>query len=177
MTTKKKSLYPVQTPWENRWEQPTLEQLIAGIEDPRRETFQSVIAGLESYDFFEANITWGGDGWKWTYELSIPGVHTPGPLEPNAFIYIVFDPREEPYRPQIYLPLSDELIAKLPFKKLNRYIRDGIKGSKLANEIVWTQWSPGAQTEVEHLMDLCKRKIAHLKGMTDTKGVKPSRRF
>ena len=62
------------------------------------------------------------------------------------------------------IPLSDGLIDHMPFRRLNRYIRDAIKSGKMAVDIVWPTWSPAAGTELEHLMDLCKRKIRFLTG-------------
>jgi hypothetical protein len=58
----------------------------------------------------------------------------------------------------ICIPLRPETVEKLPLKRLNRYIRDGIRLAKRAVDIYWAVWTPSAVTETEHLMDLIKRR-------------------
>jgi hypothetical protein len=43
-------------------------------------------------------------------------------------------------------------------RRLNRYIRDSIRLAKRAVDLYWATWTPTAMTEVEHLVDLVKRK-------------------
>ena len=164
--SKNQTTYAPQLPWENRWQQPDINTLVNQLEPPRSETFQNFMNGLRQWEQLEENMIWAGDGWKWTAEFNLAGHkgHATGPDNPDAFAYVVCDPRPEPVRPMLAIPLSNELIAHVPFRRLNRYIRDGIKSAKLSVDIVWGVWSPGANTEVEHLLDLCKRKIRFLTG-------------
>ena len=59
--------------------------------------------------------------------------------------------------PLVCLPLSEQTIAALPFARLTRFIKDGIRVAKCAVTIHWATWTPNNQTEVGLLMDLLKR--------------------
>jgi hypothetical protein len=59
--------------------------------------------------------------------------------------------------PLVCVPLSEQTIADLPFARLARFIKDGIRVAKCAVTIHWATWTPNNQTEVGLLMDLLKR--------------------
>lgn len=59
--------------------------------------------------------------------------------------------------PLVCVPLSEQIIADLPFARLSRFIKDGIRVAKCAVSIHWATWTPNNQTEVGLLMDLLKR--------------------
>ncbi len=150
---------PPRSVWEDRWNQPTFEQLMAPQKEQHLNLLNTLLERLEAYDGVTKEIIWWGDSWKWTIQYNL---QTPeGPTtEPMAY----FVPNPE--SPVFCLPMREELIAQLPMKRLNRYIRDGIRGAKCAVQIHWAKWSPTAMTEVEHLTDLIKRKHKILTGQT-----------
>lgn len=137
--------------WTDRWTQPTLEQLLASIEETRLPFVQSLIDQISAYDGVEQRVIWYGTSWKWTLQFVL---NDEKGEELGILAYLIPNPQT----PMLCIPLRDEMIAKLPMRRLNRYIRDGIRLAKCAVEIHWAIWNPVAGTEVEYLMDLIKRK-------------------
>lgn len=142
-------------PWQDRWTEPTLAQLLHPIEETRRKAVDNLIAAFEGFEGVERSIIWYGTSWKWTIEFTL----ALGGDEGEVMAYIV----PSPMAPVICIPLEDAVISKLPIRRLNRYIRDGIRGSKCAVETHWALWTPSNGVEVEHLVDLFKRKHKLLK--------------
>ncbi len=157
-----KTAYPTRLPWQDRWTEPTLEQLIDPIKvkETHHKALTAIMAGLDGFEGIQRRIIWAGDGWQWCIEYVLEGCHQTGPDNPDAMAYIVPDPEQ----PTIAIPLLDEHIEQVPLRRVNRFIRDQIRSSKCAVNIHWCKWSPSAQTEVDHLMDLIKRKWKMLTG-------------
>ena len=157
-----KTAYTTRLPWQDRWTEPTFEQLIDPIKakEAHHKALSSVMAGLEGFEGIQRRIIWAGQGWQWCIEYTLAGSHETGPDNPDAMAYVVPDP-EQPF---IAIPLRDEHIEQVPLRRVNRFIRDQIRSAKCAVDIHWCKWSPSAQTEVDHLMDLIKRKWKMLTG-------------
>lgn len=151
-----KTAYPTRLPWQDRWNEPTLEQLIEPLKvrEAHHKALSSVMAGIEAYEGIERRIIWAGQGWQWCIEYVLEGHHDTGPENPNAMAYVIPDPE----LPVLVFPLSDKQIEQIPLRRVNRFIRDQVRSAKCAVEIHWCRWSPSAQTEVDHIMDLVKRK-------------------
>jgi len=148
--------------WEDRWNPPTFEQLMAPQKEQHQNLLNRLLEVIGAYDGVESSIIWYGTAWKWTVQYSVdPAVGST--TEPMA--YFVPDPEA----PILCIPLRKEMIAQLPMKRLNRYIREGVRGAKCAVEIHWAKWTPTAMTEVEHLLDLIKRKHKMVTGQTSPK--------
>ena len=135
-------------PWEDRWSTPTLEQLLEPIEENRRKIIDTLISRIGEYEGVGSNLAWHGISWRWTLELPLT---IDGQTQP--FIYIVPNPEA----PIVCVPMPQDVVDRLPLKRLNRFIREGIRSAKCAVDTQWAKWTPSAGTEVEHLMDLVKR--------------------
>ncbi|MEM8737075.1 MAG: hypothetical protein AAGG38_01165 [Planctomycetota bacterium] len=146
-----KAAEPTRSAWEDQWNPPTVEALMAELKEQHIALLTTLLERLEAYEGVEKSLVWHGDAWKWTLEYSL---QTPGGPARDPMAYFVPDPES----PVFCLPLREEFILQLPMKRLNRYIREGINSAKCAVEIHWARWSPSAMTEVEHLTDLIKRK-------------------
>jgi len=148
MTT---TVYDVNSPWEDRWAMPELDQLLKPIEEQRRKVVDILIKQIGEYPGVHQTLIWHGTAWKWTLQFSLYGED--GELI-DTLAYLVPNPES----PVLCVPLKPQTVEKLPLKRLNRYIRDGIRVAKRAVEIYWAVWNPTAVTETEHLMDLIKRR-------------------
>jgi len=139
------------SPWENRWEEPSLEELIAPYQDNAKKVIDLLLEQLDSLEDVERSIRWHGVAWKWTiqYSLADEAVEDDRPL-----CYLV----PKPEQLVVSIPMTQGVIATLPMRRLNRYVRDSIRSAKRAVELYWATWTPTAMTEVEHLVDLVKRK-------------------
>lgn len=110
-----------------------------------------VLEELAGWDDLEQKVIWYGPGWNWTIQFQLKAKHD---LESDILCYIV--PKVD--GPMVCVPLSDREIERLPIKRLNKLIRNGIRVAKCAVAIHWAVWSPANQTEVGHVIDLLRRK-------------------
>lgn len=156
--------YTDRQPWENRWVEPTLEQLLKPLPAQRRRLIEIIMETIdESYEGITRDVQWYGPGWNWTVQYQFDGP-TKG-LESDILCYLVPNPET----PGVCVPLSDTEIGNLPIKRLNKLIRNGINIAKSAVAIHWATWTPTNQTEVAHINDLIKRKF---KGAVESPKIK-----
>ena len=151
MTAMTTTVYDVNSPWEDRWAMPEVEQLLGPIEEQRRKVVDILIKQITAYPGVHQPLIWHGTGWKWTLQFSLYAED--GELI-DTMAYLVPNPES----PVLCIPLKPSTVEKLPLKRLNRYIRDAIRVAKRAVDIYWAVWTPTAVTETEHLMDLIKRR-------------------
>lgn len=138
-------------PWEDRWVEPTLEQLLEPIEPQRRDFIKALMEQTLAFPGVKRSLVWHGTAWKWTIEFN---VHSDEHESEGILAYVVPVPAE----PIFCIPLTEQEIDKLPIKRLNKYIREGIHVAKRGVKYHWAVWTPTAGTEVEYLTDLVKRK-------------------
>ncbi|QQE12498.1 hypothetical protein JD969_03230 [Planctomycetota bacterium] len=146
--------------WEDRWTKPTFDMLMS-VYDPagRKRILEQLFANFDEFDNIRREIVWHGSAWKWTEQFIL--VDSKGK---DIDILVFFVPNPE--TPQICVPLRKDFIDSLPMKRLNKFVREGIRSAvaKCAVEVAWASWSPNASTEVEHLTDLFKRKYKFMTG-------------
>lgn len=138
-------------PWEDRWNEPTVETLFKTYTDNARNVVDKLYEQLSDLEDVETSVQWHGTAWKWTVQFSLREDADP---QQTPLCYLVPNPRGV----IVSIPMTEEVIATLPMRRLNRYIRDAVRSSKRAVELHWATWTPSALTEVEHLVDLIKRK-------------------
>jgi len=138
-------------PWEDRWSEPSLDDLLDPLNAQRRRQLELVIAELDDYEGLDRQIAWYGPGWFWTIQYRLKTGDVPAS---DVLCYLV--PKVD--GPIVCVPLATEEIDGLPMKRLNKMVRNGIRIAKCAVEIHWATWSPNNQSEINHLIDLIKRK-------------------
>ncbi len=143
--------YTPRRPWEDRWNQPTEPQLLEPIGEQHHKYFAHLMQLLDQFEGVRRTVVWYGRSWRWTIQYE---VYDAEGRSLGVLAYII--PRPE--SPQICISLTEAQVAKLPMRRLNRYIRDGIQAAKAAVTTHWATWSPTAMTEAEQLHDLLKRK-------------------
>lgn len=152
-------------PWEDRWSQPSVPQLLDPLKAHHRRAFDHLMGYLDAVEEAERSVVWYGPSWKWTIHYTLPGLPAkpakagarravkPAPVERRTLGYLV--PKAE--GPMVCLPLSEAEIAELPLPKLSKFVRDGIKLAKCAVAIHWACWSPSTQAETLQIIELLKR--------------------
>ncbi|MCX5663002.1 MAG: hypothetical protein NTW19_25230 [Planctomycetota bacterium] len=144
--------------WNDRWTQPTLEQLLSPLKMHHRRTLQYVMDGLAELEGVNQSILWYGEAWKWTIHYPLPAHPVPKGskvvAEESSLCYLV--PRVE--GPMVCVPLSDAVLGQIPVARLNKFVRDGIKLAKWAVAIHWATWTPATQAEALQIIDLLKRR-------------------
>jgi len=138
-------------PWLDRWNEPTVEQLIEALKPHQQKNFSRILEFLGEYAEIERSLIWYGASWKWTLHFKMVGSEGD---EANTMCYIV--PAVE--TPLIAMPFSVEFVGSLPIRRLSKFIRDGIRGAKCAVNFHWASWTPGLDNEVGMILDLLKRK-------------------
>lgn len=146
-----KAAIPTRLPWEERWARPTLEQLLKPQKDQVRAPLTALIEQLGELEGVEQDLVWYGPAWKWTIQFRLADEADD---EGSILTYVVPNPET----PLVSVPLRDETVEQLPIRRLNKYIRDGIRSAKQAVELHWAVWTPTSQSDAEHLLDLIKRK-------------------
>ncbi len=148
-----------QSVWEDRWSQPEAEQLLEALSEHHRKPIEWLLEQVHHLDGIEQHLRWYGKAWKWTIELTFSDVEG---NDLGVLAYIVPNPET----PLVSVPLRDETYEELPMRRLNKYIREGIRSAKCAVELYWAGWTPSNKSEAEHLFDLLKRKHRMRRGET-----------
>ena len=141
-------------PWQNRWSSPAMDDLIQPIQDQSRKALSTLMDQIAGLDGLEQRLCWNGPSWRWTIEYRLEHPPKSEEEEPEAVCYLV--PNAE--RPVVCVPLTNAVVEKLPMRRLNKLVRNGIRSAKCAVSVHWATWNLTASAEVPHLFDLIKRK-------------------
>ena len=146
-----KATIPKRDAWEDRWREPTPDQLLEVLKDQHRSPLQWLVEQARQLADVELHMRWYGKAWKWTLELSFTDSEG---NDLGVLAYVV----PSPELPIVSIPLPTETYDELPMRRLNKYIRDGIRSAKRAVSLYWVSWTPASKSDAEHLFDLIKRK-------------------
>ena len=138
-------------PWEDRWQQPDPELLLNVFDTHPRKVLTTLMENMEAFEGISKVLQWHGESWKWCWQFNL---RKNGSSDDILVGYLVPNPQS----PLICITLDDQMVSRLPMRRLNRYIRDGIRHAKCAVKVHWATWTPPAMTEAEQLLDLVKRK-------------------
>ncbi len=138
-------------PWEDRWTVPTQEILLKVYKEQPLKVSKQLMAGVEGFENISKRLLHQGVSWRWSWIYEFTGGSKPTPL-----VYLVPNPEGM----IVIVPITDAILESLPFRRLNRYIRESIKtaSTKQSVDLHWVEFTPTASSEVEHIMDLIKRK-------------------
>lgn len=145
--------------WEDRWVEPKAEQLLAALKDHHRSAIEALLEQTHQLDGIEQHLHWYGKAWKWTFELTFCDAKG---NDLGTLAYVVPNPEN----PLVSIPLDKDTYEQLPMRRLNRYIREGLRAAKCAVELYWAGWTPSSAGDAEHLFDLIKRKHRLHRGET-----------
>jgi len=154
-----KATLPKRAAWEDRWSEPTAETLLASLKDPVQNAMQWLLEQTHQLAGIEQQVRWYGTAWKWTIELTFTDAEGE---DLGVLAYIVPNPE----LPVVSIPLTQAVVDELPMRRLNKYIREGIRSAKCAVELHWANWTPTSKSDAEHLHDLLKRKHRMRRGET-----------
>ena len=154
-------------PWEDRWHEPTLDQLNEPLKEGQRRVVQRLIEGVEAFDGVDWHFAWHGRAWKWTiqFDLYDASGQLIGPIA-----YLV----PNPDLVELCLPLKEETIHQVNLKRLHKFVRDGVRAAKCAVELHWAVFNPTAVSEADQLVDLVKRVRKVLRGEPAHASSKPA---
>jgi hypothetical protein len=152
-------------PWEDRWAQPTLEQLTQPLNEQQRKVCQRLLDGLDQFEGLHWHFAWHGRAWKWTLQFDLYDSEGQfiGPL-----VYIV--PNPDLF--EFCMPMKEATIEQVNLKRLQKFVRDGLRAAKCAVSLHWAIFHPTAATETDQLLDLVKRvhKVLRTQDNNGTRG-------
>ncbi|BAM04255.1 hypothetical protein [Phycisphaera mikurensis] len=155
-------LTPPPSVWTNRWAPPTDEELLSNLTGNTENHVRNLIQRVEdAAPGIQRKVIWHGMSWRWTIQFTSPsilGYNDASDQEDEPGRDLLYTIVPNPLEVLVVIPLRPEHLEHLPIRRLNRYIRDGIRNAKWAVDLRWVKWIPTANTEVEHLLDLLKRK-------------------
>ncbi len=146
------------SPWEDRWSAPTEDTLFSIYKDQAGKVVKNAFENFSSFDDVSRDLYWYGVSWKWTVRFQLDDLDQD---ELDALAYMV----PKPEMLTVVVPINDAILESMPFRRLNRYIRDAIRSAQTrqTDEVIWVIFTPTASTEIEHITDLLKRKIKFLR--------------
>jgi len=134
--------------WENRFQIPTLDDLKQPYTPQLLDLFNTAQERIGDYEGVEVELAWQGPSWKWCLTYHHPDDIT------EAWAYLV----PHPDFVIIAMPMTIEFGEALPWRRLKRFIRDGIAAGIRTGEFVWPWWAVNNKTALEDVLDMVKRK-------------------
>ncbi len=137
--------------WEDRFQEPSVEKLRAGLKAPAPKLFDAMRKHLLSLEGVRESAAWRGDCWRWTLEY-----RTRLSTEPLAVLV------PSPSDLQIAVPLEREFVRSLSVRRMKRGLRDGLGLAQDPFDTRWGVWSIPAAGVLEDVVDLVELKLRHL---------------
>ena len=134
--------------WEDRFAAPDAGELLAPFAKTQGVLLQSVRDGLAGLGDVIETIVWHGVPWRWTFAFAWESE----PERPWAYLV------PQPGRPLLAMPLTGEVIAGLPMRKLSKSVRDGLTLASLVGGVYWPQWPLVGRAQVEELIGIARRR-------------------
>lgn len=152
---------PTRLAWEDRFRQPTLDELKGHYNKQLGSLFDAARARLLEFDGVEEEIIWMGLPWRWTLRYRVEGDPT------EAWVYLV----PEPLGVEVTIPVTVAMVESMPTKRLKKHVRDGITFGKRVGELVWATWQPPTKGPLDEVLDVAKRKHKYVIERRATAGV------
>ncbi len=136
--------------WDDRFNQPTIAKLKAGLGEPAGTLFEALRSNLLGLDGVSEGFAWHGACWRWTIEYRTK--HSDDPLA-----VVVPSPSDL----QLAVPLDPDFIRSLPMRRMKRAVRDGVDLAQEPFDTHWGVWSIQAEGLLDDLVDLIELKLTH----------------
>src|SRR5690242_5530708 len=98
----------VRAAWLDRFKAPTADEMLGAFNRQMQGALQHLREKLLAVEGVKEEVSWQGV-WRWTLVYRIPGDGERG------WAYLVLDPA----KPRVSVPITDDIIAELPVKKLS----------------------------------------------------------
>lgn len=134
----------VRPAWEDRFRRPAAADLLAGFNKQLTQLIEFARTKFLSLDGVSEEVAWLGIPWRWAF------AYTSCAGDARSVGYLI----PQPGRPQIALPLSNDLIMTLPPKRLSKFVRDGLLPAVQVNGVRWAQWDVTTRPQVDELIHI-----------------------
>ena len=139
-------------PWTDRFSKPNLKQLRSHYDAAATNLFDEARRSVAEQDDVEERLAWQGLPWRWTLVFEHPNDPT------RAFAYLVPDPESV----KISVPLTTDMIQRLPMRRMKKTIRDGIEMGNRIDSVVWACWDVATENQLQEIMDIVSLKRAFI---------------
>ena len=137
--------------WEARFNEPTTDQLRAGLRPAAARLMDRIRRCLNQLDGVVEGIRWYGECWRWSIEY-----RTDLSAEPLALLI------PSPADLRLAVPMTCEFLRALPTSRLPRTVRDGLELARESFDSRWGLWSLDSPVILDNLVDLIESKLQHL---------------
>lgn len=133
------------TPWGDRFQVPSVQDLLGSLDASSRKATKHLIAELEALPATSRSLRWHGV-WGWTIVVRANADAECSPLpgrgvaEGPALAYVVCNPAG----PMVSVPIGEDRLATLSIRKLTKRVREGIGQSPPVLGVRWPTWSVSA---------------------------------
>ena len=142
----------VRVPWEDQFRTPSLEDLRGHYTRQLSNLLESARSRLLAFAGVSEEVAWQGVPWRWTLIYRCPDDPT------RAWAYLV----PHPAGPKISLPLTAEMVERLPMRRMKKFVRDGVLGARRVDSVYWATWDISSREQLEEVLDLAKRKHQYI---------------
>jgi len=137
------------SPWEDRFERPTLTMLRGGLARPEASLFDRACTELARLFDRSGEIRWNGECWKWTVVFDRGRRGDAGPLA-----VVIPNPAEL----QVAATFAPEFLRQVQRLRLRRAVRDGLELAADPFDSDWCVWPISARTVLDEVLGLIRRK-------------------
>lgn len=134
--------------WTDRFRAPSVEELKQPLGKQLGQLLEATRQRLVDFAGVREELSWQGIPWRWTLVYRWDAE----PDRPWAYVI------PEPGKPRLALPLSAELIARLPARKLSKPVRDGIVHATEVASVRWAQWELTSKAQLEEILSIAGAK-------------------
>lgn len=134
--------------WEDRFAPPDADDLLDPFPKYQVGFIGQIREGMTGLDGVVESIVWHGVPWRWTFAFASESE----PERPWAYLV------PQPGRPLLAMPLTGEVIAALPMRKLSKSVRDGLALASRVGGVYWPQWPLVGRAQVEELIGIARRR-------------------
>lgn len=136
--------------WMDRFRTPSAEDLLNALSAERGALVGQARQQLAALETVRESLSWVGLPWRWTFVYRRRGDQR------RPIAYLVPNPEG----PELAIPLADRMIADLGFRKLPRFVREGIIAAVYVNGVHWASWELASQTVLDELLSLVRRCLS-----------------
>jgi hypothetical protein len=134
--------------WDDRYNQPTVDQLRQGLDSDTGKLFDALREFLRDLKDVSETTVWYGECWRWTVEYRLAER-----AEPLALLI------PSPEDLQLALPINPDFTEALPSRPLKRAVREGLELGLEPFDTRWGVWSISYPKLVDELASLIEVKL------------------
>jgi hypothetical protein len=68
----------------------------------------------------------------------------------------------DPNSIKISVPLTTDMIQRLPLRRMKKTIRDGIESGNRIDAVVWACWDVATENQLQEILDIVSTKLAFI---------------